>query len=260
MTPDDAQVPSKAMELGVSIMKRIFVAIVLGVSISSASAATVNISPSKDATIFSSGGVNGLGDLFSGSNGGLAPPDERRVLTAFDLSGIPFGVTIDNVSLTFTILRSQGTVTGSLHRLLQDWAEGDQAGMGTNGGQPSAPAGGNDVTWTVTGMGSNWTSPGADFVGPASDSAAIPAFGTVTFTSAGMAADVQGWVDGSFSNFGWLLTGSVTQQNVRKLASGEAVSGQPQLSVTYSVVPVPATALLFGSALALLGLRRRKAA
>jgi len=240
-------------------MKRIFVAIVLGICISSVNAATINLPPSKDATIFANGGVNGIGDLFAGTSGGLAPADERRTLISFDLSGIPSGAVITNTSLTLTILQARGTVTGSLHRLLQDWAEGDQAGAGLNGGQPSAAAGGNDVTWTVTGMGSNWTSAGADFVVSASDSAAVPLLGTVTFSGAGMEADAQGWVDASFGNFGWIITGPAILQNVRKFAGREALLGQPQLSVTYNAVPIPATAWLFGSALALLGWIRHKA-
>ncbi len=250
---------------------RFIVPLVLtGLAFSSiATAATVTLAPSMDATIFSAGGVNGIGNLFVGTSGTLLPATttERRALLNFDLSDIPSNAVITNATLTLLVLSSQGTDTGSLHRLLQDWAEGDQPGLGFAGGQPSAAVGDNDVTWTVTGLGSTWTSAGADFVPGASASAALPVIVLpaatpipVSFSDAGMVSDVQGWVDGSFGNSGWILTGSSTISNVRKLASREAVSGQPQLSVTYNVIPVPAAVWLFGSALGLLGWLRRKTA
>ncbi|TDJ44155.1 MAG: hypothetical protein E2O52_08975 [Gammaproteobacteria bacterium] len=239
--------------------------VLTGMALSSiAAAATVTVTPSRDATIFSSGGVNGIGDLFAGTSGTITPSDQRRALLYFDLAAIPADAVITDVSLTLSVLAAQGSETGSLHRLLQAWAEGDQAagagagiGAGGGGGAPSSPVGDNDVTWTTTGLGPAWANAGADFIPAASGSALLPLAGnTVTFSSAGMASDVQGWVDASFGNFGWIITGSDIAPNVRKFASREAVSGQPELSVTYNVIPIPAAVWLFGSALGLLGWMR----
>ena len=135
-----------------------FVLVVLTFS-SFATAATVIVTPSKDATIFLSGGVNGLGDLFVGTSGLIGFIDERRALLFFNLTSIPVGAVITDASLTLSVLASQGTETGSLHKLLQNWAEGDQFGLspgigaGGSGGAPSPAMGGNDVTWTMTGLG-----------------------------------------------------------------------------------------------------------
>ncbi|MDH3512896.1 MAG: DNRLRE domain-containing protein [Gammaproteobacteria bacterium] len=190
----------------------------------------LSANPSTDATIFSGGGVNGTGGLFVGTNG---LGDQRRALLSFDLSAIPAGAVITDVSLTLTIENAQGPVTGSLHRLLKDWAEGDQGGTGQGGGMPSQPTGGNDVSWTLTGLGPSWTSAGGDFIAGASDTESIPFNGTVTFSGDGMESDLQAWVNEPSGNFGWIILGSPNNSQVRKLASRESGSGQPQLSVTY---------------------------
>ncbi|MCA9730104.1 MAG: multicopper oxidase domain-containing protein, partial [Candidatus Eisenbacteria bacterium] len=66
-----------------------------------------------------------------------------------------------------------------------------------------------------------------------------------SWSSPGMVADLQGWVDDPSSNFGWVMigqeTGMVTTQ--KRFASRENTntSYRPVLEITYSVPPNPAT-------------------
>ena len=88
--------------------------------------------------------------------------------------------------------------------MLQDWGEGSASGSGRGG--PAEPG---DATWLHTFYDTQtWAAPGGDFDPAVSASTPVdlPAF--YQWQSAGMAADVQGWLDQPQANFGWMLLGS----------------------------------------------------
>jgi hypothetical protein len=64
---------------------------------------------------------------------------------------------------------------------------------------------------------------------------------TNIFTSTGMAADVQSWVDSPASNFGWILqvTGNQASSG-RQLASREDATLKPVLTIDYTAPNTPA--------------------
>src|SRR3954463_16383628 len=117
----------------------------------SANAAIINITPSKDNTLYeydpAEGDLsNALGfHFFAGEN---ALGEIRRGVLAFDIGGsIPAGSTITSVTLSLnmsrTVLSDPRTI--ELHKLLADWGEGTSMASGEEGdGAPATP---NDATW-----------------------------------------------------------------------------------------------------------------
>jgi hypothetical protein len=280
----------------------ILVRCALGLSIaallahSSAQAATITLTPSKDATIFGASSVqgqpntsgqdlfnhsNGAGPgIFSGGNGQLAP---HRALIAFNIaSQIPQGAMITDVSLTMYI----GIVAGSggapglgdpnsrrmdLFRLTRDWGEGTTGSNATTigGSGQGYPANPGDATWNDAAYQQTaWTTPGGDHVSQASASLLVGRdfFTAQTWTSTPrLVADVQSWLDDPLTNFGWILINE--DENLRQTHRafysrewGDA-SMRPQLEITYELIPtpLPGAMILFGSGLAaMLGVGRRR--
>jgi len=173
----------------------------------------IELQASKDNTLYqsSTGALsNGAGSyFFAGTNAGGSI---RRGLIEFDIAGsIPAGSTINSVSLVLSMSRTiAGPQPVSLHRVTREWGEGTSDAGGQEGGGTVATDG--DATWLHavydSGGGSIlWTSAGGDFDPVASASEIVNLPGTYTWTSAGMASDVQGWLDDDASNHGWALVG-----------------------------------------------------
>ncbi len=200
---------------------------------------TVTLTPSADNTLYESqtGNLsNGAGTfLFLGrtNNAGV-----RRALMQFDLSDIPSGSTIEDVTLTVNVSNAQGGArTTTLHRVTQAWGEGT-SNAGSPGGRGAA-ATTNDATWLHAFFsGTNWNTPGGDFEESASASTSINNVGDVTWAStSGLIADVQRWVDDPTSNFGWIAIGDEsTQRTAKRLGSKESAAQNmmPRLTIRYS--------------------------
>src|SRR5258707_2595683 len=117
----------------------------------SATAAIINITPSKDNTLYEYDPVDGdtsnaLGFHFFA--GKTAMGELRRGVLAFDIAGsIPAGSTITGVTLSMNMSRTPISVAYpvELHKLLADWGEGTSQASGEEGdGAPATP---NDATW-----------------------------------------------------------------------------------------------------------------
>ena len=205
-----------------------------------ASAADVLVlNPTQDNTIFSEFDFsNGAGYyVFAGQNNGN---HSRRALLGFDIaSQIPAGSTINSVSLR---LRCSQTISGGwqvdLNRLLEAWGEGasDAPMMEGTGIAPEA----NDATWTHTFWpNAFWSIPGGNFVSAASASQTVAGDDAFyTWTSPGMAADVQLWLDQPASDFGWVLkfANENINQNAKRFNSRThpTVNTRPQLTVDFT--------------------------
>ena len=121
------------------------------------SADTAVLTSSKDNTLIqqttASGQLsNGQGDIFVGRTNqdgqGTATISIRRGLVAFDVAGnVPAGATITGVALTMRdVMGLNGDPTVELHRVQQDWGEGNSF---QNGGMGAAAQEG-DATWLYT--------------------------------------------------------------------------------------------------------------
>jgi spore coat protein A len=196
------------------------------------------LQPVADATIYEDLGTlaNGAGDyLFAGNNAGNF---SRRALLRFDLTGIPYGSTINSVTLTLTLSRTgSGDQVVSVHRVLTPWNEGVTDPPGNEGGGAEASPG--DVTWTHRSYpGTVWATAGADFE-PLPSAVAVVGdmYMAYSWSGAGLTADVTGWVNNPASNYGWILLGNETSAQTSKRfdsRTNPTLSARPKLIIDFT--------------------------
>ncbi|MHC4228906.1 MAG: DNRLRE domain-containing protein [Planctomycetota bacterium] len=208
----------------------------------------VQIQAGRDNTLFESATgtlSNGIGPfLFTGLSAGLEPPQIKRGLIWFDVTGnIPPGSTITSVTLKLSLSRTRDLSSRivELHRVLQDWGEGtSNSGTIRPGGGAAATTG--DATWLHTFFNTVfWANAGGDFSGTVSGSQSVGILaGDFTWGStAQMVADVQSWLDDPNNNFGWsILTDESVLQTARRFGSREnaTVANRPLLTIEYILI------------------------
>jgi hypothetical protein len=204
-----------------------------------AQADVVNLTPVADASIYLDDAgmlANGAGaGLFAGNNGFGEP---RRCMIRFDLSSIPAGSTVTAATLTLHLSMTQpGSPTMEIRRCLTSWNEGPSVALG--GGGAGAPAQAGDSTWLHTFYNTQfWQTAGGDFA--ASPSATMVVGDVLTFysaSSAGLVADVQGWLTSPAANFGWFILGDEANfATAKRFDSREATNAsfRPVLQVTFT--------------------------
>ena len=198
---------------------------------------TVDLTPSQDNSIFSeSNNSNGLGRLFSGQN---SMGNNRRCLFQFDFSAIPSTAIVSSVTLTLNVnqVSSSTTDTFTLHRLTTSWGEGSSFSGGGSGSAAVAP----DATWSDAMLGtSNWTTPGGDFITDATHSLSMDnTTGNKVFSSTStLVDDVQNWIDGTNSNYGWILIGDESTSNTTRRFGSKDQDVAPVLSITYATLNI----------------------
>lgn len=207
-----------------------------------ATADTVSISPSRDNTIYAEDGSlsNGAGDhVFAGRTRGTNGTTLRRALIAFDVAGaLPAGSTINSATLTLHLSRARSQdETVSLHLVLEEWGEGTSHASGEEG--EGAPATTGDATWSHRlWPGTLWTTAGGTFVGTPSATLIVGGQnGDYVWTSAAMAADVQGWLDTPASNQGWIVIGNEIDDRVVKRFDSRDITDasiRPELFVDFT--------------------------
>ena len=168
--------------------------------------------------------------LYAGKNG---QERVRRALLRFALDGlVPAGARIDSVVLTLHIASAPDTVAHlfALHGVAGDWGEGASAGAGVSG----APAAPGDATWLFTfHPAGTWSGAGGDFAAIPSANGFAGGVGAWSWSGAGLAADVQAWLDAPASNFGWILRGDEgVARSVRRFDSREADPADLRPSLT----------------------------
>src|SRR5215216_2191489 len=209
-----------------------------------ATANIINITPSKDNTLYEYDPLEGdmsnaLGlHFFSGET---AMGELRRGVLAFDIAGnIPPGSTITAVTLSLNMSRTplDKPRTVELRKLLADWGEGTSMASGEEGdGAPATP---NDATWRHRFFDTIfWTTEGGDFSATVSASQSVGPLGQYTWSSTQMIADVQSWLDNPASNFGWLVLGDESTVLTSKRFDTRESASPPVLMIEYLPGPTP---------------------
>ena len=219
--------------------------------------------------------------MFVGSDGQSRP---KRGLIEFNIPAfVPAGATITGASLSLVLGQVAGADTTprtiGLFDVTTNWAGGTNGTTGHPGpgfggtGQGFAPNIG-DATWNFSQFNTTaWNTPGGDFSSTESAATAVSQSLNTPYvwgSTAQMVADVQGWLDGSLPNFGWLLKndseGSPTTFRAFYTAEGAAEQEVPDFAPLLTVdfverapVPEPSTwvMMLLGFAgLGFIGYRR----
>ena len=204
-----------------------------------ASADIINITPSKDNTLYQYDPADGdtsnaLGfHLFAGKT---AMGELRRGVLAFNIAGsIPAGSTITGVTLSMNMSRTPINVAYpvELHKLLADWGEGTSQASGEEGdGAPATP---NDATWRHRFFDTIfWAAQGGDFSATVSASQSVSVVGPYTWSSQQMVADVQDWLDNPAGNFGWLVLGDEKPTLTAKRFDTRESANPPVLTIEYA--------------------------
>ncbi len=208
----------------------------------SANATIINITPSKDNTLYEYDPADGdtsnaLGlHFFAGET---AMSELRRGVLAFDIAGhIPPGSTIIAVTLSLNMSKTplDDPRTVELHKLLADWGEGTSMASGEEGdGAPATP---NDATWRHRFFDTIfWTNEGGDFSATVTASQSVSVVGPYTWSSPQMVADVQDWLDNPAGNFGWLVLGDEKPTLTSKRFDTRESASPPVLTIEYTPAP-----------------------
>lgn len=206
-----------------------------------ANAVAIEIAPDKDNTLFETnliGLSNGAGQYFFAGRTNQFETQLRRGLISFDLSLIPIGSTINQVSLEITASRTvAGERTIAIHNALQNWGESSSDANGEEGPGTEAEIG--DATWTNAFLdGAAWLNVGGDFDPTALATANINGETTISFSSPELTNSVQSWLDTPATNFGWVILGDESEQRTAyrfNSRENSDSSTRPKLIIDYAL-------------------------
>lgn len=173
----------------------------------------------------------GLDTTMQVGDDSVGDPNQARQLVIFDLSSIDSGAIISDATMSLWEYLASGSGSWDVHvqKLRRAFVE-------------------DEATWNIYSTGNSWSTAGAadtddDIYSTKSitlsmDGTAASAF--VEWTSAQFIADVQDFVDGSLTNYGWRMQsdgeacGACQKYNKFRSRSYATVDDRPILSVTYS--------------------------
>jgi hypothetical protein len=230
--------------LGYIMNKFAFASLLIIIS-SVSSADVLQVTPSKDNSMFDGNPNNSNGSGTSLFVGRTSAASLRRALIQFDVSAIPAGSTINSVAINLTVNQvsagSPGASIYSIHQALQDWGEGSSIAGGGSGAAATV----GDATWAFTFFSTaSWMIAGGDYNPLASQSTLIDGVGGYNFSSSALlVADIQAWVD-SGNNFGWVLIGDETANSTARRFDSREGTIPPQITIDYTP-PVPVELMNF---------------
>lgn len=219
----------------------------LGVPTVKVNAATASFEASADTYMNSSSGKGNLN--YGGSTTIQANPynptgggkQYKGILMRWDLSSLPSGTVITSASITFHVTDAS-VYAYNLYAMRRSWVEG------TNDGAPGTGAswnyyGAGTGSWAIEGVqDTNYDRYNINLWDAAVDDFSATGDVTIPLNTAGLAV-VQGWIDGSVTNYGMTMQNySEGRGNVWIAASSENTSyAGPTLNLTYVDPPVITT-------------------
>lgn len=169
--------------------------------------------------------------------GGWTPPDAHpnKGLIRFDLSAIPAGALILNARLRLRCVQEESTddYDVALHRSLVEWYEGNASGSEPGAGVDASTWNHRNANGSVAWAGGAGGAAGADYVATPTDSTTITQ--PLTYYTWDVTADVQGFVDGDYTNYGWWLIGDTAGNSAKIFYSSDSgvAANRPELIVAY---------------------------
>ena len=228
--------------------------------------ATLQFGAVRDAVLYEDAGglvANGAGEFLVAGRTNQGSGSRRRSLLAFDVTSIPAGAVVTGVEVW---LHAQTVTTADvalgLHRMLTAWTSGGSNPGGNEATGVGALAG--DATWLhASAPGLLWAVSGGDYAGAASAVRMVTgAGGWVTWSGAGLVADVEMWRSDPGGNAGWMLrSDEVTAQTAKRFESADSADAglRPVLVVEFTVIPEVSVGLLsLVGGVVVLGRRRRR--
>jgi hypothetical protein len=213
-------------------------------------AGTIAVTPPSDDTFINSinpsNNNGGSTSIFTGTDG---VGGAMRGLVRFELPASLQGrATVTSVQLRLTIQALGNGTAGtpavlSLQAVTEPWVQGNGAGSSPGGFTVGQACGGavTGATWNQANCttSTSWTTPGATVSATVSGSANTNGLGVgaaVTWSAAGMNADVQSWLDAPSGNHGWRIASSTegTPGAAQRFFSSESGASGPSLSITYA--------------------------
>jgi hypothetical protein len=163
---------------------------------------------------------------------------DNKILLEFNLSNIPSNAIITSASVT--LYGEAGTNNGeenvSIYRVTRYWDEG------TGNAQSS----GDGATWNNATNTTLWTTAGGDYAATEFARTPVTTNGYYTWIITSL---VQGWVNGTWSNYGFIMVNPIDGDSLNTFTSGDDTVAvqRPQFNVSYTtalnvtfVSPTPA--------------------
>lgn len=173
------------------------------------------------------------------------PTDPEPYLMRWDLTSLGSSpITVTAVACSIYCDYGSGTpkahIIGGL--MTTEWTEGVETGATVSDGNPGCTysfatdvypsgSGGADVSWAASLWGTG------DYTTGTRDSAIGPVSGWMVFDSSGLYGDIEDWVDGTTSNYGWAIwcTESAGTRVNYSTAEKTPPATRPRMWITYTV-------------------------
>ncbi|HTD88589.1 MAG TPA: DNRLRE domain-containing protein [Candidatus Binatia bacterium] len=219
-------------------------------SLVGAHAATIYLRPVADTALLEAFPTNNFGGQRWFNAGTTQTYLKNHGLIRFDVAnGLPANARILSATLTVEVvgqpIDGYNIENFRLHRVLRDWAEGNNTGAPPRLGSPAET---NECNWThrFAFTSETWGAPGGskglDYTSDYSVDTYIYDMFASPYTfgpASAMTADLQQWLEHPEANFGWMLIAEHEEINftARRFASREDPVFGPVLAIDFVVQP-----------------------